>query len=84
MSIKEFRNLLHSTYKSYDTEENIDIYFTRPIGLFFALIWKRLGVHPNATQQTDSWLALQARRHLRAECLTALLLTSGTSVPMWL
>ena len=43
-----FRTLLHSTYKSYDTEENIDIYFTRPIGLFFALIWKRLGVHPNA------------------------------------
>ena len=45
---KDFRDLLHSTYKSYDTEENIDIYFTRPIGLFFALIWKRLGVHPNA------------------------------------
>ncbi len=46
--VGSFLDLLHSTYKSYDTEENIDIYFTRPIGLFFALIWKMLGVHPNA------------------------------------
>ncbi len=31
-----------------DTEENIDIYFTRPIGLVLTLICKRLGIHPNA------------------------------------
>ncbi len=44
---KSFKTLLHESFKSNDTEETIDIYFTRPIGLFFALIWKRLGVHPN-------------------------------------
>lgn len=45
---KDFRRLVRESYKSLDTEENIDIYFTRPIGMFFALIWKALGVHPNA------------------------------------
>lgn len=34
--------------KSKDTEEWLDVYFTRPIGLAFALLWKRLGVHPTA------------------------------------
>lgn len=44
---KDFWKLVRESYKSLDTEENIDIYFTRPIGMFFALIWKALGVHPN-------------------------------------
>lgn len=48
MSIKEFISLTKSTFKSMDTEEHIDMYFTRPIGLFFTLICKRLGIHPNA------------------------------------
>lgn len=48
MSIKEFKTLLRSTFKSMDTEENIDIYFTRPIGLCLTLVCKRLGIHPNA------------------------------------
>ena len=34
--------------KSKDTEEWLDVYFTRPIGLVFTLLWKRLGVHPTA------------------------------------
>ena len=34
--------------KSKDTEEWLDVYFTRPIGLMFALFWNKLGVHPNA------------------------------------
>lgn len=33
--------------KSEDTEEWLDVYFTRPVGLAFALVWRRLGVHPN-------------------------------------
>ena len=33
--------------KSKDTEENIDIYFTRPLGLLWARFFNRLGVHPN-------------------------------------
>lgn len=43
-----FRQLLHSSFKSEDTEEWLDVWFTRPIGLVFALFWNRLGVHPNA------------------------------------
>lgn len=38
---KTFRQLLHESFKSEDTEEWLDIYFTRPIGLFFARIWYR-------------------------------------------
>lgn len=36
-----------STYKSQDTEEWLDIVFTRPIGYRWALFFKRFGVHPN-------------------------------------
>lgn len=37
-----------STYKSDDTEEWLDRVWTRPIGYRWALLFKRLGVHPNA------------------------------------
>ena len=43
-----FLNLLRASFKSMDTEEWLDIYFTRPIGLAFALFWHRLGVSPNS------------------------------------
>ena len=32
------RTLLHASFKSEDTEEWLDVYFTRPIGLAFALL----------------------------------------------
>ena len=38
---------LKSTLKSSDTEENIDVYFTRPIGLLWARFFRALHVHPN-------------------------------------
>lgn len=38
---------LQSTFKSRDTEENIDIYFTRPIGLMWARFFNFFGIHPN-------------------------------------
>lgn len=46
--MSKFKELLEASIKSRDTEEWIDIYLTRPIGLAFALIGKRLGIHPNA------------------------------------
>ena len=46
--MKEFRKMLQASMKSKDTEERLDVYFTRPIGLMFALFWNKLGVHPNA------------------------------------
>ena len=36
-----------STYKSLDTEERFDIYFNRPIGYAWALLFKALHIHPN-------------------------------------
>lgn len=38
---------LQSTLKSEDTEEVIDIYFYRPIGYQWALLFQRLGITPN-------------------------------------
>ncbi|MFP4368726.1 MAG: CDP-alcohol phosphatidyltransferase family protein [Candidatus Kapaibacterium sp.] len=45
----EKRNIsLESTFKSKDTEEFIDIYFYRPIGLKTAFLAERLNLTPNA------------------------------------
>ena len=48
MEKRSFKELLKASYKSEDTEEWLDVHFTRPIGLAFALMWEKLGVHPNA------------------------------------
>lgn len=40
-------NTLQSSLKSSDTEEWLDIHFTRPLGLLWARFFRRLGVHPN-------------------------------------
>ena len=42
-----FKEMLQASFKSKDTEEWLDVYFTRPIGLVFAIFWNKLGVHPN-------------------------------------
>ena len=34
---EEFNKLLQASFKSEDTEEWLDVHFTRPIGLVFAL-----------------------------------------------
>lgn len=57
---KTFRQLLHESFKSEDTEEWLDIYFTRPIGLFFARIWYRLGVTPNTITIMSIFLGIAA------------------------
>ena len=47
MNLHTFRQEVEKTYKSFDTEERIDMYFTRPIGYLWTLLFARLGVHPN-------------------------------------
>jgi len=42
-----FKEKLQLSFKSEDTEEWLDVHFTRPIGLVFALLWNKLGIHPN-------------------------------------
>ena len=58
--ITHYKELWRSTMKSEDTEEWLDVWFTRPIGLFFALIWKRLGVHPNVITILSIFLGIGA------------------------
>jgi len=48
MMQKSYRQLLHESFKSNDTEEWLDIWFTRPIGLAIAMVCDRLGITPNA------------------------------------
>ncbi len=45
--MKKEKIALQSTFKSQDTEEWIDVYFTRPLGLLWAKFFMRLNVHPN-------------------------------------
>ena len=48
MEKKVYKQLLRESFKSNDTEEWLDIWFTRPIGLALALACGRLGITPNA------------------------------------
>ncbi len=43
----ENNSKLQSTFKSQDTEEWLDIHWTRPIGYVWAKLFERLDVHPN-------------------------------------
>ena len=57
---RSFGELLKASFKSDDTEEWLDVHFTRPIGLFFALGWIRLGVHPNVVTILSIFLGAAA------------------------
>ena len=50
---KHFRELLKESFKSNDTEEWLDIRFTRPVGLAIAIVCGRLGISPNAITLTS-------------------------------
>ena len=52
--------MLQASMKSKDTEEWLDVYFTRPIGLVFAIFWNKLGVHPNAITILSIFLGVGA------------------------
>ena len=47
LSDMTFSEMLRVSFKSDDTEEWLDVHFTRPIGLVFALGWMKMNVHPN-------------------------------------
>ena len=58
--MSKFNDLLQASFKSVDTEEWLDVHFTRPIGLVFALLWNRLGVHPNVITILSIFLGVGA------------------------
>ena len=51
---------LESTLKSADTEEPIDLVFYRPIGYRWALLFQKLGVHPNTVTIASIFLGVAA------------------------
>ena len=55
-----FRELLQASFKSADTEEWLDVHFTRPIGLAFALLWNKFGIHPNVITILSIFLGVGA------------------------
>ncbi|KXB85210.1 hypothetical protein HMPREF3034_00391 [Prevotella sp. DNF00663] len=55
-----FKELLQASFKSQDTEEWLDVHFTRPIGLVFALLWNKLNIHPNAITILSIFLGIGA------------------------
>lgn len=51
---------LEASLKSLDTEEFIDIYFYRPIGYRWALLFKQLGITPNSVTIASIFLGVAA------------------------
>lgn len=51
---------VQSTYKSKDTEEWIDIHFTRPIGFLWARFFQKMNVHPNVVTILSIFLGIGA------------------------
>jgi hypothetical protein len=60
---------LESTLKSSDTEEFIDIHFYRPIGYRWALLFKKLGVTPNAVTIASIFLGTGAGICFYFDCI---------------
>ena len=58
--MSEIKKDLNSTLKSSDTEETIDIYFTRPIGYRWALFFNKFNVHPNVVTILSIFLGVAA------------------------
>lgn len=55
-----FKELLKASFKSEDTEEWLDVHFTRPIGLAFALLWNKFNIHPNVITILSIFLGVGA------------------------
>lgn len=51
---------IEASYKSMDTEEFLDIHFNRPIGYAWALLFQRMGVHPNVVTILSFFLGIGA------------------------
>ena len=56
--MKQDKPTLESTLKSTDTEEPIDIFFYRPIGYRWALLFQKLGITPNAVTVASIFLGV--------------------------
>ncbi len=60
MTLQELKESYKSTLKSSDTEETIDLCFYRPVGYVWAIIAKKLGIHPNAITIASIFIGVAA------------------------
>ena len=54
------KRAVEATFKSRDTKEWLDIWFTRPIGFVFAKMFGALGIHPNVVTIISIFLGVFA------------------------
>lgn len=60
MNFKALKEEYRKSLKSSDTEETIDLMFYRPIGFVWAMIAKKLGIHPNAITIASIFIGIGA------------------------
>lgn len=74
---------LQATLKSSDTEENIDVYFTRPIGLLWARFFRALHIHPNVVTILSIFLGIAAAYFMLHGEGNLLFTLIGIALLMW-
>ncbi len=78
---KEEKKGLRASFKSLDTEETLDLWTNRPIGYAWALLFQRLGVHPNVVTLLSIILGIAAGVMFYFPDMTHTLL--GIGLLMW-
>lgn len=58
MNLKELKQQYNESLKSMDTEETIDLWFYRPLGFAWAVLFSKLGIKPNAVTIASIFLGV--------------------------
>lgn len=58
MTFKELKQQYNQSLKSMDTEEHIDLWFYRPLGFAWAVLFAKLGIKPNAVTIASIFLGV--------------------------
>ena len=74
MNLKELKQQYNESLKSMDTEEHIDLWFYRPMGFAWAVLFAKLGITPNAVTIASIFLGVAG----------GILLYFGASPLLWL
>ncbi len=58
MNFSEIKSLYKQSLKSMDTEEHIDLFFYRPLGFAWAILFAKLGITPNVVTIASIFLGV--------------------------
>ena len=58
MNFKELKQQYNESLKSMDTEESLDLWFYRPLGFAWAVLFAKLGIKPNAVTIASIFLGV--------------------------